>query len=62
MQKRPRTTYYERNCKGVNFVAGTGPANNIPPGIPDRPALPSNFGNSIDDRNPRPGATDTQGN
>jgi len=67
VQKRPGTIYYERNCKGATFSPGGGggglpgsTSNIIPPGIPDRP-LNGQFGNSIDDRNPRPGSTDTQG-
>lgn len=56
IQKRPGTTYYERNCKGSSL----GP---LPPGlgsngIPDRP-FPGPFGNGIDDR-PRQGVTDHQ--
>ncbi|CAG7728314.1 unnamed protein product [Allacma fusca] len=54
VQKRPGTTYYERNCKGG--TVDPGPVTNT---IVDRP-LPGIFGNGISDRNLGPGHTDTQ--
>jgi hypothetical protein len=55
IQKRPGTTYYERNCKGTTL----GPLPPSVPGIPDRP-FPGPFGNGIADDRPRQGVTDHQ--
>ncbi|OXA52939.1 Plasminogen [Folsomia candida] len=58
IQKRPGTTYYERNCKGTP-LGPLPPAISSVSGIPERPFSGGPFGNSIDDR-PRQGITDHQ--
>ena len=67
VQKRPGTTYFERNCETtVPESGGPGVTNTIADRERerererDRPPIPGIFGNGISDRNIGPPHTDTQ--